>query len=140
MKNNGIVDEIFSEIKKEIENDLSYFENSKEKFRVAVCDILIKEKIYRNPDLDRDTLIKRINIPKDLFAKRFQSCFNMPFGKLINSLRLKESVILIEQSDLLIEEIAEKVGFGTIRTFQRQFMENYGMSPNNYRKTKHKPI
>ncbi|MFC4672571.1 helix-turn-helix domain-containing protein [Dysgonomonas termitidis] len=51
-------------------------------------------------------------------------------------LRLKESVILLEQSDLTIEEIAEKVGFGTVRTFQRQFMAMYNTSPTDYRKIK----
>ncbi|MFV0468221.1 MAG: helix-turn-helix domain-containing protein [Dysgonomonas sp.] len=129
-----IIDEIFSEIEKDIEQDFSYFQNSNDKLGIILHDIFIKEKAYRDPTLTRDTLMKRIDIGKDPFIKGFQYCFGMPFRECINRLRLKEAVILLEQSDLPIEKIAHKVGFGTIRTFQRQFVTIYNMSPKEYRK------
>ncbi len=132
----NIIDDIFSEIEKDLENDLSFSTNSKDDFCVTIRRIFIKEKAYRNPALSRDALIKRMNTGRSIFIKRFQYCFGMSFRECVNRLRLKESVILLEQSDLTIEEIAEKVGFGTIRTFQRQFMAMYNTSPKEYRKVK----
>ena len=132
----NIIDDIFSEIEKDLENDLSFSTNSKDDFCVTIRRIFIKEKAYRNPALSRDALIKRMNTGRSIFIKRFQYCFGMSFRECVNRLRLKESVILLEQSDLTIEEIAEKVGFGTIRTFQRQFMAMYNTSPKDYRKGK----
>jgi two-component system response regulator YesN len=58
----------------------------------------------------------------------------MSFSEYVNSLRLKDSITLLEESDLMIEDISEKVGFDTVRTFQRQFMTKYNMSPKEYRK------
>lgn len=131
-----IIDEIFSEIEKDIGHDLSFSTKRKDDFHATIHRIFIKEKAYREPALTRDTLIKRMDMGKDIFIKRFQYCFGMSFRECINRLRLKESVILLEQSDLSIEKIAGKVGFGTTRTFQRQFKEKYGKSPKDYRKTK----
>lgn len=133
---NDIIDDIFSEIEKDIEEDFSFYTNSKDDFCITIRQIFIKEKAYRDATLSRDALIKRLNIGKSIFINRFQYCFDMSFRECINRLRLKESVILLEQSDLSIEEIAEKVGFGTVRTFQRQFMAMYNISPKDYRKIK----
>lgn len=129
-----IISEIFVEIEKDIEGDLSYSQNSTDQFCAALRDLFIKEKVYRDPALTRDILIKRMNIGKDIFIKRFQYCFGMSFRECTNSLRLKESLILLKQSDLTIEEIAEKAGFRTVRTFQRQFMATYNITPKEYRK------
>ncbi|MFV0330194.1 MAG: helix-turn-helix domain-containing protein [Dysgonomonas sp.] len=133
-----IIDDIFSEIEKDIQEDLSFYTNSKDDFGTAVRQIFIKEKAYRDSTLSRDSLMKRMNIGKSIFIKRFQYCFDMSFKECINRLRLKESAILLEQSDLSIEEIAEKVGFGTVRTFQRQFMAKYNVPPKEYRLAKYK--
>jgi len=137
MKENvkNIIADFFSEIEKEIAVNPFYFENRVDKFRTAVHEIMVKEKVYRNPALDRNFMTKRLCINKNLFAKIFSECFGMPFREFVNGLRLKESVILLEQSDLPIETISEKAGFGTVRTFQRQFQAKYNMSPTNYRKS-----
>lgn len=129
-----IITDFFSEIEKEIDNDPFYSENRTDRFRTIVHDIMVKEKAYRNPTLDRNFMIERLRINKNLFAKMFRKCFYMSFREFVNRLRLKESVKLLAQSDLSIEEISEKVGFGTIRTFQRLFSVEYNMSPKDYRK------
>lgn len=129
-----IVNAIFSELEKDIKNDLSSTPNGKDKFCIALCDIIINEKVYRNAALTRNDLMKRMNIGKYLFIKRFQYCFGMPFRECVNKFRMKEAIVLLEYSDLSIEEIANKVGFGTVRTFQRLFLTMYQTTPKGYRK------
>ena len=108
-------------------------ETRKDKLCLAIRDVILKEKIYRNPAITRDQIIEKLGTNKELFIEAFAYCFKMPFNDYINTLRLKDSVILLQQSDLSIEVISEKVGFGTVRTFQRQFNEKYNMTPKDYR-------
>lgn len=109
-------------------------ERRKDQLCIAIRDLLLKEKVYRDSAMTRDNLIERLGTNKELFIDAFQYCFGMSFSEYVNSLRLKDAIILLEESDLTIEEIAEKVGFGTVRTLQRQFQSKYNMSPKDYRK------
>ncbi|MFV0468220.1 MAG: helix-turn-helix domain-containing protein [Dysgonomonas sp.] len=109
-------------------------EKRKDLLCIAIRDILLKEKAYRDPAITRDNLVERLGTNKELFINAFQYCFSMPFPEYLNSLRLKDAITLLEESDLTIEEISEKVGFGTVRTFQRQCQSKYNMSPKEYRK------
>lgn len=109
-------------------------ERRKDQLCIAIRDILHKEKAYRDQTITRDSIVERLGTNKELFIGAFQYCFGMSFSEYVNSLRLKDSITLLEESDLTIEEISERVGFGTVRTFQRQFQTKYNMSPKEYRK------
>jgi AraC-like DNA-binding protein len=109
-------------------------ESRRDKLCLAIRDLLLKDKIYRNPTLNRDIMVERLGTNKNLFIEAFQHCFNMPLADYINELRLNDAITLLEQSDLSIEELSEKAGFGSDRTFRRQFQDKYNMSPQNYRK------
>ncbi|GHT66827.1 hypothetical protein AGMMS50239_28930 [Bacteroidia bacterium] len=113
-------------------------ESRMDKLCIAIRDIILKEKAYRNPAFSRDYVIERLGTSRTLFVDAFYSCFGMSFPEYINSLRLKDAVRLLEQSDLSIEDISEKTGFGTLRTFQRQFQKNYNLSPKDYRDSANK--
>lgn len=121
------------DIENNTDDDL-FPENRKDKLCLAIRDIILKEKSYRDPSITRDSLVERLGTNKDLFIDAFQYCFGMSFPEYINSLRLKDSITLLEQTDLSIEDVSEKVGFGSVRTFQRQFQSRYNMSPKDYRK------
>jgi AraC-like DNA-binding protein len=108
-------------------------ETRKDKLCLKLRDLLLKEKIYRDEKLSRDSLTERLGINRYDLEDAFKHCFNKSYSEYVNELRLKDAVALLEQSDFLISEISEKVGFGTKRTFHRQFTAQYNMSPNNYR-------
>jgi len=109
-------------------------ESRRDKLCIAIRDLILKDKIYRNPEITRDHAVNRLGTNKNLFIDAFQFCFGTSFTEYINMMRLKESVTLLEQSDLLMEEISEKAGFGSVRTFYRQFQNKYNISPRSYRK------
>lgn len=136
-KGKHIITDLFSELEKEITVNPFYIENRVDKFHATVHQIMVKEKVYRNSVLDRHFMTKRLSVNKNLFTEMFRECFGVSFRVFVNELRLKESVILLERSDLSIEKIAEKVGFGTVRTFQRQFAAMYNMSAKEYRAVNH---
>jgi AraC-like DNA-binding protein len=116
-------------------NDKPHPKTRKDKLCVAIRDLIFKEKIYLDPELTRDSLINRLGTNKPLFTEVFVLCFGtVSFTEHINSLRLKDAITLLEQTDLPMETISERAGFGTVRTFQRQFKTKYDMSPYDYRK------
>ncbi|MDR1624106.1 MAG: helix-turn-helix domain-containing protein [Tannerellaceae bacterium] len=108
-------------------------ESRKDKLCIAIRDLILRDKAYRNNTFSRDYVIERLGTNRELFIEAFTYCFGMSFPEYINTLRLKDAITLLEQSDLPIEAISEKTGFGTVRTFQRQFQAKYNMSPKDYR-------
>lgn len=96
---------------------------------------MIKEKLYLNPDLTRDDMIDLLSVRRQTFIKALKEYANMSFTDYINSLRLDEALHLLKMSgEANIDIIAEQSGFGSVRSFYRQFKEKYGMSPSEYRK------
>jgi AraC-like DNA-binding protein len=108
-------------------------QNRKDKLSMAIHDLLFKEKVYQDPDVSRDALVSRLGTNKTLFMEAFSSSYGASFTEYINNLRLKDAIVLLAQSDLSMQEISEKVGFGTLRTFRRQFQAKYNMLPKIYR-------
>jgi AraC-like DNA-binding protein len=83
-------------------------ESRKDKFCIAIRDLLLREKAYRNPLFTRDYLIERLGTNRELFVDAFYFCFGMSFSEYINDLRMRDAIVLLEQSDLSIESISPK--------------------------------
>ncbi|MBO7661443.1 MAG: helix-turn-helix transcriptional regulator, partial [Bacteroidaceae bacterium] len=47
--------------------------------------------------------------------------------------RLHHACELLENTDYILEVVAEESGFGSSRTFYRQFRNPYNLTPNAYR-------
>ncbi|MDR3253251.1 MAG: helix-turn-helix transcriptional regulator [Tannerella sp.] len=110
-----------------------YPQSRKGKLSHEIHNLLFKEKIYHDPLLTRDAIVSRLGTNRALFVEVFSSSCGASFPEYINNLRLKDAIALLAQSDLSMQEISEQVGFGTLRTFRRQFQAKYNMSPKMYR-------
>ncbi len=99
-----------------------------------IRQLLIEEKLYRNPTLTRRHIIARLGVGKNRFVGVFQETFGVSFTEYVNRLRMQEALSLLHSTELTITEVAEKTGFGTPRTFRRQFSSRYGISPVAFRK------
>ncbi len=106
----------------------------------AMRQLILDEKLYRDPLLTRWQLIDRLGIGKNQFVAIFRQGFGMSFIEYVNRLRMQEALTLLQDSSLSILEISEQAGFGTERTFRRQFQSQCGMSPSAYRKTHKKQV
>jgi len=96
-------------------------------------NLILIDKVYLTTTLTRDELAKQLGINIKLLSSLFLSCFGTSYHETIHSLRLNDAVILLQQTNDTILTISEKTGFGTIRSFQRQFQNKYKMSPVEYR-------
>ena len=72
---------------------------------------------------------------------RLSSCLNKHstsnFNAILNRMRCSYAVSTMQNnSNLSITEIAYQSGFGSIRTFNRSFLEVYGITPTDFRQQK----
>ncbi len=68
------------------------------------------------------------------FSRTFKNYTKISYKVYLDNLRLKHAIKDLDESDLSIEEIAEKHGFASGRAFAQTFKSRYGLSPREYRK------
>ena len=98
---------------------------------LQIIDYCLKN--YKEP-LSVDDVASALNISRSSVSHIFSSRLAISFNDYVNSLRLSDAVKLLKNSNDSVTDIASKVGFGTIRTFNRAFLKQYGMSPTSFRK------
>ena len=68
----------------------------------------------------------------------FNTCFHrqmgQPFGEYLRQMRLTYAENLLRSSQLPVTEVAYESGFGSLSYFSRCFRDQYGVSPQEYRK------
>lgn len=101
---------------------------------VSLQEILHYCKQNYQTDISIEKLSKDLRISKSYISHTFSNKVKMSFRTYINLLRLYEAVNLLENTSKNITEIASEAGFESIRTFNRAFKTQYGISPTLYRR------
>ena len=86
-------------------------------------------------EISLETLSRELHMSKYYISHIFGSRLNVRFNDYVNSLRVSKACLLLTDSDMSITEISDKVGFSTIRTFNRAFLRQTGKAPSEYRRT-----
>ena len=84
-------------------------------------------------ELDVDFLAARCHTSTANFRKMFHAALDMAPVDYIKKLRLKVATVMLTSTDRPIGEIALESGYSTWSNFNRQFQENYRMSPREFR-------
>ena len=85
-------------------------------------------------DLSLSVLEEKLHLNKYYISHLFSSRLGIRFNDYINSLRISEACRYLLNTTHSITEISEMVGFNTLRTFNRAFIKQLGVSPTEYRK------
>lgn len=92
---------------------------------------------YTEP-LSLEILSKELHLSLSHISRIFSHKLRISFSDYLNSLRLNEAIKIMNTSKVTVTKVAALAGFPTIRTFNRVFMEKYGITPSQYRnKNKH---
>ena len=86
-------------------------------------------------NLSLSVLEEHLHLNKYYISHLFSEKLGMRFNDYVNSLRISEAQRLLVNSDLSITHISEQVGFNTLRTFNRAFFKQMGLTPSEYRKS-----
>ncbi|MCI8359903.1 MAG: AraC family transcriptional regulator [Clostridiales bacterium] len=75
-----------------------------------------------------------LGVTPNHFIKYWRKYSNISFHAYLNEYRVSQAIALLYNSDDLISGIAFKVGFKSLKTFNRVFKSVTGVSPCSYRK------
>ncbi|AJY74757.1 helix-turn-helix domain-containing protein [Paenibacillus beijingensis] len=78
-------------------------------------------------------LAERLAMNKDHMIKVFKKATGVPPGEYVQMLRHREARILLQETNLAVEEIGIRVGYPDIHYFSRLFRKREGVSPRAYR-------
>lgn len=92
---------------------------------------LIEERFMENITISK--LAKSNNYSVAFLSKAFKQDMGMGFKKYLDTVRLKQSEILLVRTDKKIIEISDSVGFPDVNRFYKLFKERYNATPKQYR-------
>ena len=90
---------------------------------------------YSNPNLNINTIALNFGVTYSHISSVFKEHYKHSLVDFIHRYRLEKAKDLIEHTNSSIAEIAEKVGFGNIRTFNRIFKKYFTVTPTEYKNT-----
>ena len=100
-----------------------------------LCNLMQNEKIYKNADLNRDTLSKQLGTNAVYITNAVRKYADgATVNEFINSYRLRHAAsMLTDNPDMNINEVEYISGFNSRTTFNRCFRTFFGMSPSEYK-------
>ncbi len=99
-----------------------------------VYNFLMNENQFTNPELTIEGVCAQCNISYSTLNRHINEQLSMTSFEYLTALRLDYACKLLRSTNDTIDLIAQKSGFHSTRTFQRQFKEKYNLSPTQFRK------
>lgn len=110
----------------------SQFDDYKNKSKVHKAIKYINENY--NKDLNMAVVSNHISMNYSLFSQTFKQYMGSNFVDYLKKLRINEAKRLLEETDLRVNEVSDKVGYNNEKHFMKIFKNTAGVSPSQYRK------
>lgn len=68
-------------------------------------------------------------------SKLFSEHIGISFTEYVNMLRIDRACYLLKNTDIPVLEIAEMCGYGSLRSFNRNFVKQMNMAPRDYKQS-----
>jgi hypothetical protein len=94
-----------------------------------------EQRLFLNPGLSREDLMRLINISKNQIAQVIQAGAGTNLAGYLNGLRMEYAArLLIRYPEYTVNAIAQEAGIPNLSSFHRLFKNRYGMTPSEFRK------
>ena len=91
-------------------------------------------KNYKATDLK--TTAQHFHFNSDYLSKLIKNATGESFTGLLQEIRLKEACVLLENTNISLEEIVDRVGYSNLSYFYKLFKRKYKTTPIEYRNKK----
>ncbi len=98
---------------------------------VSKCVDYIKDNVYKN--IKVSDICAYTNVSQSYLYRCFQKTFKLSIKEFIDMYKFRQIEIDLAQTNLSIQEIAEKYSFSSLYAFSNAFKATYGVSPVTYR-------
>ena len=101
----------------------------------------VKAYIHENysQDLSLDALGDAVNLHPVYLSRIFKEVTDVNLSAYIADVRMQKAAKLLEETDLKVHEVMDKLGYRKRQHFTKLFKEKYGMTPKEYRMMKWNP-
>lgn len=100
-----------------------------------VYDAIMYIEEHLTEDLSLSDLADHVALSAPYFSKLFKEVMGSSFSEYLTNARLQQAQILLGQTDLSIEKIAEKAGFANGNYFCNVFKKRYRIAPSEFRRS-----
>lgn len=96
---------------------------------------MIKEYIeeHYSENITLESMASQVFMNPYYFSSFFKKHMHENFKQYVTNIRMKNAVRLLLQTDMLVYEIAEQVGYHNPRQFSDMFKKSYGKLPQEYK-------
>lgn len=101
----------------------------------AVAKILVYALEHLSEPLRTEDMAQKVNMSRSHFSMVFRKTTGLTFSEIVNRARMDAARQLLENTDLPIWDIAERVGYDDPNYFSQVFQKSTGMTPRAYRKS-----
>lgn len=105
-----------------------------EKTSAFISDALSYISDYYMEPLKIEKLAAQCHISETHFRRLFSDYMSIGPLEYINLVRIQNACEMLKKTDEMVADIAYKCGFGVLSTFNRNFKQIMGCSPNEWRK------
>lgn len=105
-------------------------------------ELIVQEKLYRNPDLSRDIVADKLNMSPGYLSQLISASINSNFTTLINDYRIEDIKWMLLNPDFnkySLVTIGLEAGFKSKSTFYSEFKKKTGYTPNQFKLMKKSP-
>lgn len=99
----------------------------------ALQSILLYLNRHYTQPLTRQDLAAAVGYNESYISHLFSDTLRTTLTEYITSLRMDDALYLLSGTDLTVGQIADELGFGSVRSFNRVFLKHAHMTPSAYR-------
>ncbi len=101
----------------------------------VVREVVAHVNAHLDDDLTTDALARRAGLSARHLCRLFDDELDLSPARYVRQARCEAAAQLLTGSDLTVEAVAGRCGFGTVETLRQAFQRHYGVSPSHYRRT-----
>ena len=111
------------------------FNNRKNEKQEQLCQSILQriEENYHNPEFSLQFLADEMKFTENYLSIVFKQGTGENISFYIEKMRMKEAGHLLVNTDMLIKDIADQVGYYNLNTFYKAYKRIYGVTPSQYR-------